>query len=188
MLSALDLVACILSPPIDFIPLTLFPSCCTAVSCGVYLKLSHLCWNTSLALTSLLGSRDIPLFISQQQLTFVKSITSPTDLPQLILEQRLNSPLLSGIIPHWQQLLDTFHLPSFEQLISTPRAKASWKNSSKRLLNINHYIALTEECLDYPIGYCNLPLSKPCKNGCPILAPSTSSGVRASSGFCRYTY
>ena len=86
---------------------------------------------------------------------------SPTDLPRLILEQRLNSPSLSGIIPHWQQLLDTLHLPSLEQLISTPRGQASWKNSSKRLLNINHYIALTEECLDYPIGYCNLPLGKP---------------------------
>ena len=35
------------------------------------------------------------------------------------------------------------------------------KNSSKRLLNINHYIALTEVCSDYPIGYCDLPLGKP---------------------------
>ena len=25
------------------------------------------------------------------------------------------------------------------------------------LLNINHYITLTEECPDFPIGYCNLP-------------------------------
>ena len=86
---------------------------------------------------------------------------SPTDLPRLILQQRLTSPSLSGIIPRWQHLLDNLHLPSLEQLISTPRGKASWKNSSKRLLNINHFIALTEECPDFPIGYCNLPLGKP---------------------------
>ena len=117
----------------------------------------------SVALTSLLGSRDISSFISQQQLTFINSIASmsTTDLPRLILEQRLTNPSLSGIIPLWQQLLDNLHLPSLEQLISTPRGKASWKNSNKRLLNINHYIALTEECPDYPIGYCDLPLGKP---------------------------
>ena len=117
----------------------------------------------SVALTSLLSSRDTSSFISQQQLTFINSITSmsPTDLPRLILVQRLTSQSLSGIIPWWQQLLDNLHLPSLEQLISTPRGKASWKNSSKRLLNISHYIALTEECPDSPIGYCNLPLGKP---------------------------
>ena len=117
----------------------------------------------SVALTSLLGSRDISSFISQQQLTFINSIASmsTTDLPRLILEQRLTNPLLSGIIPLWQQLLDNLHLQSLEQLISTPRDKVSWKNSNKRLLNINHYIALTEECPDYPIGYCDLPLGKP---------------------------
>ena len=117
----------------------------------------------SVALTSLLGSRDISSFISQQQLTFINSIASmsTTDLPRLILEQRLTNPLLSGIIPLWQQLLDNLHLPSLEQLISTPRGKVSWKNSNKRLLNINHYIALTEECPNYPIGYCDLPLGKP---------------------------
>ena len=56
----------------------------------------------------------------------------------------------------------SLNLPSLEQLISIPRSKASWKNSSKMLLNIDHYIALTEECpADYPIGYCDLPLDKP---------------------------
>ena len=95
----------------------------------------------SVALTSLLGSRDISSFISQQQLTFINFITSmsTTDLPRLIIEQRLSNPSLSGIIPRWQQLVDNLNLPSFQQLISTPRGKASWKNSSKRLLNINHY-------------------------------------------------
>ena len=113
----------------------------------------------SVALSSLLGSRDISSYILQQQLFFINSITSmsTTDLPRLILEQRLTNRLLSGIIPLWQQLLDKFRLPSLEQLISTQRRKASWKNSSKRLLNINHCIAVTEECPDYPIGYCDLP-------------------------------
>ena len=91
----------------------------------------------SVALSSLLGSRDISSFISQQQLTFITSIVSMStnDLPRLILEQRLTNPSLSGIIPLWQQLLDKLCLPSFEQLISTQRGKASWKNSS----NINQY-------------------------------------------------
>ena len=117
----------------------------------------------SAALTSLLGSRDIASFVSQQQLTFINSTTSmsPTDVPRLILEQRLTSPLLSGIIHLWQQLLDNRHQPSPEQLIFIPRGKASWKNSSKRLLNINHYIPLTEECQNYLIGYCDLSLGKP---------------------------
>ena len=55
----------------------------------------------SVALTSLLGSRDISSLISQQQLTFINSITSmsTTDLPRLILERRLSNPSLSGIIP-----------------------------------------------------------------------------------------
>ena len=61
----------------------------------------------SVVLTTLLGSRDISSFISQQQLTFSNPITSmsTTDLPRLILE-RLTNPPLSGIIPLWQQLLD----------------------------------------------------------------------------------
>ena len=117
----------------------------------------------SVALTNLLGSRDISSFISQKQLSFINSISSmsTTDLPRQILEQRLSAPLLSGIIPLWSQLLDSLHLPSLEQLLNNPRSKTSWKNSTKRLLNINHYIELIEGCPDYPIAFCNLPRGKP---------------------------
>ena len=67
----------------------------------------------SLALTSLLGYRDISSLISQQQLSFINSITSmsTTDLPRLILEQRLSNLSLAGIIPRWQQLLDNLKPP-----------------------------------------------------------------------------
>ena len=111
-----DLDVYILSPPTDFTPHYLFPSCCMDVSYGLYLKLSRLCWNTSTIWRRLrasspdecvsheihqtiqglpvrcpsvaLGSRDICLFISQQQLNFINSITSmsTTDLPRLILK------------------------------------------------------------------------------------------------------
>ena len=123
----------------------------------------------SVALTSLLGSRDISFFISQQQLTFMNSITSmsTTDLPRLILEQRLSNPSLSVMIPLWQQLLDNLNLPFLEQLISIPRDKVSWKNSSKRLLNINHYIALTEGAHTIRLATATSPLLNPPTTACP---------------------
>ena len=97
----------------------------------------------SVALTSLLGSRDIHVssFISQQQLTFINSITSmsPTDLPRLILQQRLTSPSLSGIIPDGNNF---WTISTFHPLNSCYPPQG----------------ALTEECPDLPIGYCNLPL------------------------------
>ena len=67
----------------------------------------------SIALTSLLGSRDISSFISQQQLTFINSITSmsSTDLPRLILQQRLLPHRSPGSSPDGNNFwtISTFH-------------------------------------------------------------------------------
>ncbi len=62
----------------------------------------------SKAFTSLLGSRDIPSLISQRQLTFnsIAAMTSD-DLPRQVLVARLANSSLSGIIPLWNQLLDS---------------------------------------------------------------------------------
>ena len=116
----------------------------------------------SIALTSLLGWKDISSFTSQQQLTFITFINSITSmpctaLPREMLESRLTSPSLSGVTPLWQKLLDNLHLPSIEQLLTNPNHKQLWKNSIKRLLNIKQFILLTEECPGYPIAFCSLP-------------------------------
>ncbi len=120
----------------------------------------------SKALTSLLGSRDISSFISQRQLTFINSIAAMTsdDLPRQVLVARLANPTLSGIIPLWNQLLDSLNLPSIEELLSSHKSKHSWKSSIKRLLNIEQYVSLSEDCANYPIGACILPLGKPAKH------------------------
>lgn len=116
--------------------------------------------------TSLLGSKDISSFISQQQLTFIKSITSMpcTALPRQILESRMTSPFLSGIIL-WQKLLVDLHLPSIEQLLTNPNSKQSWKNSMKWLLNMKQFISLTKECLEYPSDFATSPSESPPSNG-----------------------
>ena len=82
---------------------------------------------------------------------------SRTDLPRLILQQRLTSPSLSVIIPLWQHLLDNLHLPSLEQLIFSPRGI---KPLGKIPVKYQSLHCPTEECPDFPIGYSNLPLGK----------------------------
>ncbi len=106
----------------------------------------------SKAFTSLLGSRDISSFISQRHLIFINSIAAMTsdDLPRQVLVARLANPSLSGIIPLWNQLLDSLNLPSIEELLSSPKPKHSWKSSIKRLLNSEQYVSLTEDCANYP--------------------------------------
>ena len=120
----------------------------------------------SKALTSLLGSRDISSLISQHQLTFINSIASmsPDDLPRQLLAARLATSPTSGVIPTWNHLLDDLHLPSLAELFDNPRPKDMWKNSIKRLLNIEHYISLTDHCDDYLIGSCSHTYGKPAKH------------------------
>ncbi len=81
---------------------------------------------------------------------------SPNDLPKQVLEAHPSCSSPSGIIPVWQDLLDTLKLLSLEQLhvLSNPRSKIFWKSSTKRLLSINQAISLRETCPAYLVSSC----------------------------------
>ena len=89
---------------------------------------------------------------------------SAEDIPKQILTSRLDNTSLTGIIPSWNKLLDNLNLPSIHELLQNPSPKTSWKNSIKRLLNIEHYIALTQNCDNYPISDCSFQLGKPARH------------------------
>ena len=100
------------------------------------------------ALQSLISSRSISSYISQQQLAFINSIINleASDLPKQLLEARVVNPRAQGITVTWGNLLDELCLPSIKQLLSTPRSKGTWKRSVKRLLNIRAYITALDQC------------------------------------------
>ena len=86
----------------------------------------------------------------------------PTEnFPKEDLEVRLSSPSNASVICLWQGLLSDLNLPFIDQLLGLLRSKGSWENSLKRLLNIQQFLTLLEECEDYPISSCNLPLGRP---------------------------
>ena len=115
------------------------------------------------ALQSLIGSRSILSYMSQRQLAFINSIINmqASDLPKQLLEARVANPRAKGITVTWGNLLDELCLPSIKQLLSTPRNKETWKRSIKRLLNIRAYITMLDQCEEYPLGDCDLPIGRP---------------------------
>ena len=78
-----------------------------------------------------------------------------SDLPKQLLKARVGNPKAKGITVTWGNLLDELCLPSIKQLliISTPRNKETWKRSIKRLLNVQAYISMQDQCKKYTLGY-----------------------------------
>ena len=86
------------------------------------------------ALQSLIGSRSISSYISQQQLAFINSIINmeASDLPKQLLQDRVVNPRAKGITVTWGNLLDELCLPSIKQLLSTPRSTSTSEHTLPR--------------------------------------------------------
>ena len=118
------------------------------------------------AIYSLIGSRSIASHIQQRQLSFISSIACLDDdaLPKRLLQIRLSTPSVKGLIPTYRHLLDDLRLPSIDELLNQPPNRKSWKKSTRKLLSYRSYLSLMEDCVDLHIGACSIPIGRPARH------------------------
>ena len=111
------------------------------------------------------GSSSIESVIIQCKLNFINSIVTldNNSLPNKLLIKRIQYPLVKGLIPDLQTMLDHLNLPSINFPLDNLIKPASWKRSIKKQLGVRAYLKFLEDCQDCIILASVTPkLGNPC--------------------------
>ena len=116
----------------------------------------------STCLTKLLSVSSIEDIITQRTLTFIVATANLPEesLARQVLVARANSPVATGVVKRYGEILENLNLPELQALLASPPKTSVWKAHVKRSLALRAHVDFMEVSSSLLLGSCELQLLK----------------------------